>query len=69
MSYILNQNSVFAMELAHKQPDALISSQVEKKVYSPKLSYLEKPYNEWFILKDLENKERFLIKIYQVTAE
>lgn len=62
---LLKNNSIFAMELAHKQPETLLSSQVEKKIFSAKLSYLEKPFNEWFILKDLENKERFLIKIYQ----
>lgn len=60
---ILNSKSVFGMELAHKQPEKLLSAQLQKQIFSPKLSYLEKPLNEWFILKDLENKERFLVKI------
>lgn len=62
---LLNEQSVFAMELAHQQPIKLLAEQSNITTLSARLSYLEKPHNEWFILKDLENRERFLIKINQ----
>lgn len=61
--HILSAKSIFAMELDNKQPEKLLENQTQKKVLSPKSQHWEKPLNEWFVLKDLENKERFLIKM------
>lgn len=62
---MLNSKGIFGMELAHDQPKALLSYQNNIKTLSARHSYFDKPHNEWFVLKDLENKERFLMKIKQ----
>jgi release factor glutamine methyltransferase len=60
---LLKENSLFAMELAEKQPQK-IKSEI-RKILSFHYPAWEYPKNEWFALCDLENKARFLVKIFK----
>jgi len=60
---LLNTRSIFGMELSAGQPEILL--QFQENIVKVELTAQthEKPLNEWFILKDLQKKERFLVKI------
>lgn len=58
---LLNEDSIFAMELAEKQPQK-ICPQIGK-VIQMNHPIWNSPKNEWFVLCDFEGKDRFLVKI------
>lgn len=63
---LLAEKSIFGMELSHQQP-ALVLNKMSlnpANVLPINAQEHEKPIQKWFILKDLEEKERFLVKIY-----
>ncbi|BBH54336.1 peptide chain release factor N(5)-glutamine methyltransferase [Fluviispira sanaruensis] len=57
---LLSSNSIFAMEMADKQPQKIKSEC--KKIIQHNHPIWEIPKNEWFTLCDWERKERFLVK-------
>ncbi len=59
---LLNQNSIFGMELAHQQPQKILENKALTTILMNAQEH-DKPLNTEFVLKDLEEKERFLVKI------
>ncbi|MBX9837881.1 peptide chain release factor N(5)-glutamine methyltransferase [Silvanigrella sp.] len=60
---LLNKNSIFAMELAEKQPQKIDNN--INKIIQINHPMWNMPINEWFALCDYEGKDRFLVRIEQ----
>ena len=58
---LLSKNALFIMELGVKQAQKLVSSDLPSHPYTPSLGHY--PRNKMFVLKDLEEKDRFLVNI------
>jgi release factor glutamine methyltransferase len=64
---LLSKDSVFAMELAEKQPHIVTKQKLQIININHPLWQLTK--NEWFALCDYENKDRFLIKLQNLLKD